>query len=308
MAFTRHLSPEFVNQLNRLYETPGSWWQMLVESDDVFLAIRNDSINAYAKGMSIGKIGWDGRNVTLIVHEEYLSLSSNVQYLNLLAPGTQNTRPVAYDEKGYIAHLGSIKNRAGRFAGGERKGTNKIACRVLTVVDMEAAFTETAEKEPDPEKRREVESDSGRLDLVVLAADKRLLTFEAKLFSNGELRSETTPKVCGQLSTYHSTIAARHRELVEAYANVVGTFASLRGHFFENRVRHPNWAAALKDPGSITIDPIPRLLIFDYDGLQESSNKATVARIQEHAGIPGFDLKHIKTIGNASSVRETHLV
>jgi len=309
MAFNRSLSREFVNKLNQLHDTPGSWWRTLVDSDDVFLAIRNDSINAYAKGMSIGRIGWDGKSVTLMVHEEYLSLPSEVQYLNLLKPGTQSTRPVAHDEKGYIANLGRIKNRAGRFAGGERKGTNKIACRVLTILDMEAAYTEAAENEPDPEKRQEVESDSGRLDLVVISANQRLLTFEAKLFSNGELRAKATPKVCVQLQAYHGTISARQHELVQAYSSLVGIFANLRGSFFEKRVRHPNWAAALKDPTSLTIDPIPRLLIFEYDGLQEPSNKTTMARIQDHVGIPGFDLKkHVKTLGKATSVNETHLI
>ncbi|MFN4259511.1 MAG: hypothetical protein ACK4RK_09430 [Gemmataceae bacterium] len=308
MAFQRTLDQEFIDALNQLHDLPASWWRKLVDSTDVFLAIRNNSINAYSYGMSIGKIRWNGSHIALEVHEEYLSLPSRVRYLDVLASGTSQARPVAHDEIGYIKNLDRIKKRAGRFAGEERKGTNKIACDVLTVIDMEAAYEPGRENEPNPESQREVSDDRGRLDLVVLSGNLKLLAFEAKLFSNSELRARGTPKVCDQLQAYHATISDRHDELVQAYTRLVGTFASLRGSFFGKRLRHPSWAAALKGPASLTMDPIPRLLIFDYDGLQESSLKATVTRIQQHVSIPGFDLKHVKTLGKAASVNENHLV
>ncbi len=56
MAFQRTLDQEFIDALNRLHDQPSSWWRKLVDSPDVFLAIRNNCINAYSRGMSIGKI------------------------------------------------------------------------------------------------------------------------------------------------------------------------------------------------------------------------------------------------------------
>lgn len=132
MAFQRTLDQDFIDALNQLHDLPASWWRKLVDSTDVFLAIRNNCINAYSCGMSIGKIVREGRSIRLLVHEEYLTLTSRDPYVDLLSDQTSRTRQVVFDEKGYLAHLSRIKKRAGRFAGDERKGTNKVACRVLS--------------------------------------------------------------------------------------------------------------------------------------------------------------------------------
>jgi hypothetical protein len=76
MAFQLNLDQEFIDALNQLHDQPGSWWRRLVDSKDVFLAIRNNAINAYSCGMSIGKIVREGKAVRLLVHEEYLTLTS----------------------------------------------------------------------------------------------------------------------------------------------------------------------------------------------------------------------------------------
>ena len=84
MAFQRTLEAKFIEDLNRLHEDPGSWWRELVDSPDVFLAIRNNYINAYSCGMSIGKVVRDGDGIRLWVHEEYLTLTSEKPVVNVL--------------------------------------------------------------------------------------------------------------------------------------------------------------------------------------------------------------------------------
>src|SRR5262245_21822290 len=124
MAFRRSLDNTFVDSLNLLHDRPSSWWRNLVDSSDVFLAIRNNCINAYSCGMSIGRIVHDGSQVRLLVHEEYLTLTSRDPYVDVLSVQTERTRRVISSETDYLAHLSRIKKRAGRFAGEERIGTN----------------------------------------------------------------------------------------------------------------------------------------------------------------------------------------
>lgn len=76
-----------------------------------------------------------------------------------------------------------------------RQGENEIAVRVPTVIDIEAAFD--TDKEPS---ESEFESDGlrqGRVDLVTLAEDGRIVFTEVKLFKNRELTSSRVPAVCG---------------------------------------------------------------------------------------------------------------
>jgi hypothetical protein len=306
MAFQRALDQEFIDALNQLHDQPSSWWRKLVDSADVFLAIRNNCINAYSCGMSIGKIVREGTSIRLLVHEEYLTLTGRDPYVDLLSGQTSRVRQVVFDEKGYLAHLSRIKKRAGRFAGDERKGTNKVACRVLTVLDMESAFEDKLDQEPDPESETEVLADRGRMDLIVLTSDLRLVVVEAKLYSNGELRAKGTPKVCGQLEDYHRFLTAQRRPLEVAYRKVVSIYGKLRGGFFEKRAGHPNWRKGMDTPNSITIDPVPRLLIFGFDELQKRGVQENASQIQNHVTVPGFAPGKVIRIGKTTSIREEH--
>lgn len=71
MAFTRQLEPLFIAELNKLYDDPNSCWRKLVVDKDVFIAIRNNAINAYAGGASIARIRWNN-GLQLRVHRKFL--------------------------------------------------------------------------------------------------------------------------------------------------------------------------------------------------------------------------------------------
>lgn len=309
MAFKRNLDQEFILALNHLYDQPDSWWRKLVDSKDVFFAIRNNYISAYSSGMSIGKIIQEKGQIRLLVHEEYLTLTSREPKVDLLSPQTNRTRQVIYDVKGYFNHLSRIKKRAGRFAGDERKGTNKVACRNLTVLDMEIAFEDNLDRDPDPENEQEVPASQGRIDLIVLTQNLRLVAVEAKLYANGELRAKGTPKVCSQLKDYFLFLSnnQHQRQLKLAYQNVVSIFGNLSGKFFESRKGHQNWVNAQANPNSISIDPVPRLLIFGFDGLQEKGVHENAAQIQKKVTIPGFGSGSVIIVGGSTSIKETHL-
>ena len=66
-------------------------------------------------------------------------------------------------------------------------GENLVASRVPVVIDMEAAFNDVGEDD-NPELHGECRTKSGRIDLVVLTGERKLVFVEAKLYSNGDSR------------------------------------------------------------------------------------------------------------------------
>lgn len=307
MAFQRTLDQDFIDALNQLHDQPASWWRKLVDSTDVFLAIRNNCINAYSGGMSIGKIVRERRSIRLLVHEEYLTLTGRDPYVDLLSPKTGRIRQIVSDEKGYLSNLTRIKKRAGRFSGDERNGTNCIACRVQTVLDMEAAIS-GKEQDPDPENEKADSSDDGRMDLIVLTTDLRLLIIEAKMYANTELRAKGTPKVCDQLQRYHRFLSSKGKDLESAYRNVITLFGNLRGGFFEKRAGHASLLRAQSELHSVRVDPVPRLLVFGYDGLQEHGVRENAAYIlKQMAEVSGIYKDCVmRPVGKPTRIKEYH--
>lgn len=312
MPFQRKLDEEFIEELNQLHDQPASWWRELVDSKDVFLAIRNNSINAYSNGMSIGKILRDKNSgvVKLLVHEEYLSLTNTDPYVNILSGQTNWNRKLVFNEKGYLENLSRIKNRAGLFGGDERIGTNKIGCKVLSVLDMEAAF-KGIDQDPNPENKKEILTKRGRLDLIALTSNFRLVAIEAKLYANKQdLRGKGILEVSNQLKDYHHFLSTNREDLEVAYQNMVAIFGKLRGKFFEKRTKQSNWQKIITNLASITIDPVPRLLIFDFDKLQRKGAYHDANQIQLHAKkkIPDFNPKCVIKVGKTDSITEKHLI
>lgn len=120
MAFRRSLNDGFIEALNDLHKK-GSWWKTLVERKDVFLAIRDNCINAYCNGGSLAQIKWDGKKVLLKVHEEYLTLRSENKknrYILLTADKTI-TRKMICTPKDYLDDISnktsSIITQVARF-------------------------------------------------------------------------------------------------------------------------------------------------------------------------------------------------
>ncbi|MBY0522262.1 MAG: hypothetical protein K2R98_02625 [Gemmataceae bacterium] len=305
MSIKRTLSPKFVEALNRLYNsTPVSWWKHLVDDPDVFLAIRNGTINAYAGGGSIGRITWVNNTIQLAVHIEYLTLPGGHEtdpYIQLVPEAVPVSRPVVNTVDEYIRKLRYIKSRPRRFVGDERGGENVIASRNGCVIDMEAGFEEaTAPANPEFEPEG---SSKGRVDLVCLN-DATLSFTEAKLYSNSDLRSTTRPAVCDQLADYHCWLVKRdtNAALRSCYQAVLRYYRELDGKFFD-RHRTP-------EPQELLIDSIPRLLVFGYTGAQENHLKKDLLPLiirETQTLVPGFTTQHVRVVGNPRNLRD-HLL
>jgi hypothetical protein len=309
MEFQRFLDPQFIAALNVLYRQ-NSWWTKLADCPKVFLAIRNNYLNAYSQGMSIGRIAWERGSISLRVHEEYLTTTTDNPYRNLLDENSScfRPRPIVASIQEYVRALPWIMNRAGRFAGEERRGTNQFACNIQTVLDMEAAFDTSSEKdEPDPERDMELEVGSGRMDLVVLGPSLQLTIFEAKVYSNGDLRAREEPRVCGQLRDYNAFLVNHRSDVLPAYCNVLTYYSQLLGAFFQRRVSNSKTSEFLANRNRLMVDTVPRLLVFDYDSLQEPGIHRDAERIVQRINIGGFTRRNIITVGCSRNVQEYHL-
>jgi hypothetical protein len=301
-SFTRHLDPEFIDALNRLRDDRNSWWRKLVDDRDVFIAIRNNWINAYCSGASLARIGWNG-TLQFRAHRAYLVFPAKADadpYVDLLRKGNRLSVTAVDNETKFVSEFHHIKKGARRLQGLERTGENAIAVACPTVLDIEAAFNsdiETASQDGDG-------VGSGRVDLVAANGNGQLTLVEAKLYKNAEIRSKGTPPiVCAQLRQYYDWATSERSVIVEAYRTV---------HEYRRMLRLRPWADLANDARSpdvapCDLDPIPRLLIYEFDRAQQKQFDQLRTGIIDGSTIPGFTGKHIRTLGSPRSVRDTHL-
>ena len=305
MPFTRNLSRPFIDQLNGLYESDkpkDRWWKTLVDDQNVFIAIRNNAINAYAGGASIGRIEWRTASIHFRVHVEYLIFAErrgNQLYTDLLHTGKPPVPVVVSSTQAYVDNLTRIKKIATMLSGEERQGENRIAAGRSCILDIEAAFN-------SKEDMIEAESNGrprsgGRVDLVAINGEQ-LNFFEAKLLSNGELRAQmpATPIVCEQLCEYSAWLRENQEEVLTAYKKVVEYGQSLKGRFFK---RFDNAC----EPASL--NTCPCLLVYkfrtsDRNRVREIKN-AVIAGVGDR--IPGFDARNIICVGSPANVTVKHL-
>ena len=296
MPFTRDLDRGFIEELNKLYKDRASWWRALVEDESVFIAIRNNAINAYAGGASIARIEWSN-GLKLRVNRKFLillkSADGNDPYLDLLAPAGPPVEAITVnDSSQYVEHLGAIKAAARRLAGTERSGETDLAASCPCVLDVEAAFN-SAGAGPDSE---EPIGSVGRIDIVAINDRGQLTLTEAKLYSNGELRSRTEPVVCTQLVEYYNWARDHEADIIAAYSQVLA-------------YRRDLGLTSEPLPQIAGLDVTPRLLIFGFDKAQKSLladiSQRIISGVKDR--ILNFTEKQIRTVGGPSSLRAHHL-
>ncbi len=77
MDFKRVLRNNFIDELNRLYDIKGSWWQKMADDEDAFILIRNNRVHVLVNGGLLLQVRMAVRNKMICeTHEEFLSLRS----------------------------------------------------------------------------------------------------------------------------------------------------------------------------------------------------------------------------------------
>lgn len=302
MSFVRSLDRKIVDALNRLSSEEGSWWRTLVEDPKVFIAVRKNELNAYFGGASLGKIAWRRGAPSFRVHVEYLVLADRDRkdgmYFDFLQESEPPRAVTIKNTQEYVKHFPKVKALAKEVAGSrERAGVNEIATRNRCVLDIEAAFNTLSEPK---ESAINPEPVGGRIDLVAVDSQCQLIFTEAKLFENDDLRLEPRP-VCSQLISYHRWLKKSKEEIRQAYTCLIAK-CPLQGKFFTR------WDSLREK--ALTLDSIPRLLIFGYGKRDKRDVEDIRDRIVKEVSllIPGFGPQHIRYQERATQVHASDIL
>ena len=256
---------------------------------DVFPAVRKDRIDFYYKG---GKLfsyyGKDGFKT----HHKYASVIKFDKKNPYVSDGSLQ----AIDN--FLEGYERIKENCSLYSGVEASGVARISGQYscakknkrhnVVVLDIEVSLKREKETD-DPEPKKNERSKSDRIDLLLFDTDScQLRFFEAKDFSNSEIRAVTdrTPKIVKQMKRYKTQLNSKtvRKELLSAYSVHVDVINQL----FD-----------LKEflPTPQDIDPVPRLLVFGFDEQQRKGKlKDEINRLEND-----YDLS-VYAIGKISGV------
>jgi hypothetical protein len=265
MDYRRHLAPAFVDALNALYDAPqGAWWRALLSDPEVFVALRGDTINAYYRGCSLAEAYLNGHEVCARTHYKYLLRPASASaYIE--AKGGHFEFPAAWqsDLKSIfisdLSEVAELKRAARPYAGEEKKLVGDVIARHGNVFDVEIALTPGSDSD----------TDKGRIDLAALrstGSGVELVMYEAKLFSNKELRAANPEEVpvLEQVARYEKLLAEHNAAIrtscLEAAANII----QLKGMPQARK----DWADKLL-AGSFSVSNTPGLIVGGFDADQK---------------------------------------
>lgn len=265
-AFSRYLVDGFVDALNAAYgDSSGGWWRNLADDRDVFVAIRGGYLNAYYKGNSLIRLDLKGGKLSGAVHYKYLLKPSfELEYVSVV-----DGRPKVQEHGDFflsdLSDISSLKKAATPYAGIEKAGVHDIIKNNPNVVDVEIAFGSIGADDG--------KATAPRVDFAALQEDAdavRLTFFEAKHFSNPELRSSgEKPPVLVQVERYSKLLAAHADDVRVAYLRAFSHVQDMRGVGIRHPVRDRLMQLALSEEKPLVIDTLPRLVVFGFDDDQK---------------------------------------
>lgn len=271
--FERYLSKELLESLGKLSESrrgPTNWWQDVLASKDLLIAIRAGYLNIYAQGQSVFKIGSStstgvdkAGNPLVELHYKYLlkpSLPAGKEYVrfdgNEFHMGGKELDPAKIVQTKYTPAetVRELAAAARTYSGAEKQGVHEIARRNPSVIDLEIAFTKT---------NGDGKQSAPRIDLAALhdSGGKILVRFyEAKLASDPRLRqnSKGKPEIVDQMQKYDDFLRDNETNIHKAYINVCRNLAALG-----KATRLVK--AVCTSPERLSIDTSVKLLVFGYD-------------------------------------------
>lgn len=256
------------------------WWRDVLDfrftdeqgsAQPLLIALRDGYLNVYAEGQSVLKVGFDARragdlHLRCRIHSKYArGPQAGDGYdlfdgSNVIADDEAGSAPVTYEGPDTLRRW---VEEARSYAGDEKKGVAVIAANHPEIIDVEMALPANVPVAGEAKV-------ANRMDIVALEASEgvRLAFYEAKLFTNPELRADDLkPRVLGQLQRYRDYVSApdRRAEVIAAYKNacvVLAEIAAMRGSDLAPPVR------AVAEGALLSLDPTPRLIMFGYQAAQ----------------------------------------
>ena len=251
--FERGLDDDFVCRLNELYRQD-SWWKEMVDDRETFVGIRKNYVNVYFRGASLVRLKPSPDGIAASVHYKYLLRPRlHEEYVRIGADGRIAPAELMAIVTDHI-DVNAFKAAARNYAGEEKTGVHAIAVKPdNAVVDVEVAISEGGV--------------ARRIDIAGLVDegdDIAVRFFEAKAFSNGELRAEDKPAVVEQISRYQDLVRLHEKEIVDSYRRVCRNLCALEGMALEGR-RKALIDAVAAGAKPLSVDIAPRLVVFGFD-------------------------------------------
>ena len=263
-TFNRGLDDAFVEALNQEYDK-GSWWRRFVDDQDVFLAIRENYVNAYYRGCSLLKIELkDGAIVGQIHYKYLLRPSTPNEYVKVIEDGRASLDDMESWFLKDVNDIDSLKKAVEPYAGDEKTGIQDILKANFNILDVEIAFG-----------KDESESGAPRLDFAALQDSRggvKVVFFEAKRFDNHKaLRKQGAgkPEVVEKMATYRSKLRGNRDAVIKSYCRVCSNLRSLHGVAERHPKRHAMLESVASGAAELSIDEEPVLIVFGFDGDQK---------------------------------------
>jgi len=260
-------SQAFIDALNLLRKNPNSFWSRMMNDKELYIAIRNESLNVYFQGNSLCELTYKNDQIIGKTHykflinpkikKSYLESANGVFNLQLHSSFFVNS----YDD------LDLIKRSMSVYRGVEKQGVHTISTIGANVIDVEIAFEKDAIL---PNIRKSTD----RIDFLRLESHNnqtKLVFYEAKLFNNKEIRAivGAKPPVIDQLHDYIKAIKKHEPDILNSYVLVCRNLHDL------GLTKSGDLADTIQNINSLSIDYTPRLVIFGFDQDQKKGNTYT---------------------------------
>jgi hypothetical protein len=292
------VSDAFLDHLEHLtFDETDPWWRDVLLRDDLFIAVRRNSLNVYHRGASIFRIDDKGDGtVSPKTHVKYLVRQQ--QALAELVEGRfRSSKEIVWSRYDPRRTLADMTRSATDLAGVEKAGLHPLILSSPHVIDVEVSLdragddvpAETTPQTQDPARLgKAAVRPQDRLDVTTLErqGDAIAIVFhEAKHFTNPALRARRgDPDVLNQLRRYRRTIAQHSATLLGRYQATCR--ALVRVGAMRERLRADR-GEVVRAIGSLigdvsnggtklVIDPTPRLLIFGFDADQKNGVLSTM--------------------------------
>jgi hypothetical protein len=277
---------------------------------ELFIALRGSYLDVYWRGQRLFHVtNRSGLKVT--THEKYLldpALASQVPLVN----GDFDIERLL--KVGFIHHykdqttLAKMKSAAGRFSGLEKTGCHKIAVRNPEVIDVEIAFPGTISLDDGRDDKT-----APRIDLAAVERDgndARLVFWEAKHYSNGELRSRAvdgkSAPVCRQITIYRKYLTDNRKAIEDSYTLVAEALVAI-SEMVPCGMPPRRLSQSIKDVGTgkrkLKLGEIPKvgLIIFGFDKGQRDEPVWKEHHLQRLKDDPA--ISDVRDVGDPKTLR-----
>jgi hypothetical protein len=271
--------------------------------------LRGKYLNVYWHGQALFYIEPSSSGLNVTTHQKYLldpDLKSQV-----------SLKDVSFEidelrKKGFIDHytdkttLAKIKRAIEPYSGLEKTGCHEIAVGNDAVIDCEITFPSNVSLDDGRDGKT-----APRIDLAAVEPDDddahlaRLVFWEAKHYSNGELRVRAagvkSAPVCRQIRLYKKYLTDNRRAIEDSYARVATNFVAISA-MGPRRPLSPLIAEVGIGKRRLTLGAEPKvgLIIFGFDRGQRDERgwQTHLQRLKDDSAI-----SCVRAVGDAKNLR-----